>query len=56
MKNINERIEELKQEIKAEQANPQLGSTTYRDKLKELMKLRRQQTRKGSKNKCPEDV
>jgi hypothetical protein len=49
MSQITEQIEKLKLEIKAMQDNPSLRDGTYGKKIKELMKLRRQQTRKGRK-------
>jgi len=50
MNQINDRIEELKLEIKAMQDNPALRDESYGTKIKELMKLRRQQICKGRKS------
>jgi hypothetical protein len=46
---ISEKIKVLQEEIKAMQSDPLLKSG-YGDKVRELMKLRRQQTRKGKKD------
>lgn len=45
----NERIAQLQKEIKEVQNGSMAPGPNYRDKLKELMKLRRSQTRKGKK-------
>jgi hypothetical protein len=48
MKTTSEKIKIIKEEIKAMQANPLLKSK-YGEKVRELMKLRRQQIREGRK-------
>ncbi len=51
MSELTDRIEELRVQIKAMQDNPELKDDSYGEKVKELMKLRRQQTCKGRKSK-----
>ena len=49
MSDLTDRVEQLKLEIKAMQDDPLLNDGTYGEKVKELMRLRRQQNRKGRK-------
>ena len=49
MTELNDRIDQLKMEIKAMQTDSLLRDETYGEKVKELMKLRRQQVQKGKK-------
>ena len=48
------RVEQLKSEIQAMKDNPALKDETYGKKIKELMTLRRHQTRMGKKKKLLE--
>ena len=49
MTDLENRIEQLRMEIKAMQDNRALMDGTYGEKIKELISLRRQQVRKGRK-------
>jgi hypothetical protein len=55
MATLSKKIKTLQEEIKAMQSNPLLKDR-YGDKVRELMKLRRQQIRKGKKSTHREDL